>query len=149
MKWNLIAVCICNLILGTRYYLVENWDLRRLLLYMSSIFCVILVCLISSSFCLYEVVALYGGSVWWFGKAMWDEIMDAFWDDNGNGQWDLKFGHFLGFGFLNMWLEREGEWHLFGLVPCLVYLLAPFSLFHCWNWGKSSYFPKSHTALTS
>jgi len=50
--------------------------------------------------------------------------MDAFWDDNGNGQWDLKFGHFLGFGFLNMWLEREGEWHLFG---CL--FVSPYSSF--------------------
>lgn len=49
--------------------------------------------------------------------------MDAFCDDNGNGQWDLKFGHFLGFGFLNMWLEREGEWHLFGLVPLCISLL--------------------------
>lgn len=134
-----------------RYTLLFGWELRFekiITIYVINILCY--SCLFDlSSFCLYEVVALYGGSVWWFGKAMWDEIMDAFWDDNGNGQWDLKFGHFLGFGFLNMWLEREGEWHLFGLVPCLVYLLAPFSLFHCWNWGKSSYFPKSHTALTS
>jgi len=118
MKWNLIAVCICNLILGTHYYLVEIWEdyyyyiCHQLFVW----FQVVSVCM-----------KLYiMGSVWWFGKVMWNEIMDAFLGyDNRNWQWDLKFGHFLGFGFLNMWLEREGEWHLFGWCLCV----SPCSLF--------------------